>query len=512
MSSYTLNARRVNLKDFIDVALNHAKVNISANTLEKVQENRESLERIIKEGESVYGITTGVGANKDTAIYGEEMEDFQENLIISHAVGMGDLLSDDIVRGMMFLRLNSLAMGYSGIRPEILHSLQELLNKDVIPVVPQDGSVGASGDLAPLAHIALTLIGKGKAKYKDNVYDSSEALRLAGIKPIKLKAKEGLALINGTQLMATYAAFLAYYQKQLFDMADLIASMSLEAGMGTPAAFDSRIHRLKPIEGQMQSASYVWRILKDSKICKSHAECGKVQDRYSFRCIPQVHGASRQGLIEKMESILTEMNSVTDNPLVFNDYDVLSGGNFHGANIARVLGEFKGMIAAIGAISEKRTSYLLDPKADNGLLAFLVEDNISSGYMLAQYVAAHYVAENSMLAAPVANITGIPTCADQEDHVSMGPIDGKYGFKILDNVIKILAIEYLCAAQALDIKEKILRVSPSKVTALARNLLRDKGVKYIHEDVELNPYLDTSYELVKSAALLKPSAIQKIFR
>jgi histidine ammonia-lyase len=362
--------------------------------------------------------------------------------------------------------------------------------------------VGASGDLAPLAHVALALTGRGKVETGGKVADAKEALERAGLTPLRLQAKEGLALTNGTQLMTSYAALLALKQERLYKAADVVAAMSIEAGIGTRASCDPRIHDVRPHLGQVDSARNIWSLLEGSGILRSHTDCEKVQDQYSFRCTPQVHGSARQGLLEKGLSLLTEINAATDNPLIFEDGSVVSGGNFHGGTIARVLAEFGATIASVGAISEKRTAYLIDPRAGNGLPPFLVADPHSSGFMIPQYVAASYVAENGKLCTPVANVTGISTSAGQEDHVSMGPVDGKFAMKILDNVNRILGIEYLCAAQALDLQEKRLSAEPAPPTAAARALLRDRGVPFLEKDEELRPLVLRAVALIDSDRLV----------
>ncbi|MCU0723237.1 MAG: histidine ammonia-lyase [Planctomycetes bacterium] len=502
-SAVVLRPGSLSLREFRAVAEAGAPVEVDGSAWEGVRRSREVVERIVAEGRTVYGINTGFGALKNRAIPGESLEILQENLVVSHAVGLGPPLRTPLLRGMMLLRLASLSRGFSGIREETLRLLEAMLNRGVHPVVPEDGSVGASGDLAPLAHVALAMIGRGRAESGGEVLDARAALARAGLAPVRLQAKEGLALTNGTPLMTAYAAFLALGLETLLRTADLAAALSIEAGVGTRAACDPRIHRLRPHPGQARSAAHVWGLLEDSAILRAHRDCSKVQDQYSFRCTPQVHGAAWQGLIEKLPSVLTEMNAVTDNPLVFPDGAVLSGGNFHGGTVARVLSEFGPTIASVGAISEKRTSWLLDPRVENGLPGFLVEDPSSSGFMIPQYVAASYVAENGKLCTPVANLTGTSTSAGQEDHVSLGPAEGKFATRILENTRRVLAIEFLCAAQALDLQERRLGAAPAKATAAVRALMRAEGVPFVERDGELKPLLDRVCGLVDSGRLVE---------
>ncbi len=492
----------LDLETFI-AAVNGAEVSLPESAYDAVARSRQVVEQVIASDRVVYGVNTGFGALKNRQLHGEHLERLQENLVISHAVGMGALLPKRIVRGMMILRLASLARGFSGVRVELIQQLLSMINAGIHPLVPEDGSVGASGDLAPLAHIAMAVIGRGECEFKGETMPAKKALEAVGLKPLVLQAKEGLALTNGTQLMTTQAALLLHEQTRLYTQADIIAAMSIEAGIGTRVSCDPRIHQLRPHPGQARSANLIWNALSDSAIMRAHKNCDKLQDQYSFRCTPQVHGSAWQGLEEKRNTILCEMNSVTDNPLVFPDGEVLSGGNFHGGTIARVLGEFGAMMAGVGAISEKRIEYLLDPKSGNGLPGFLVGDAWSSGFMIPQYVAAAYVAENSKLSSPLANLTGISTSAGQEDHVSMGPIDGKYALKILENTRRILAIEYLCAAQALDLQEERLKASPSSVTSKARALLRLCGVPNVNADCEFRPFMLTAEAILRDGMLLK---------
>ncbi|MHC4599326.1 MAG: histidine ammonia-lyase [Planctomycetota bacterium] len=503
MNTFLLKPGELTLDDFRRVAVEGGEVSLDPASLDRVRASRAVVEKAVGEGDTVYGINTGFGALKDRTVPADGLEKLQENLLLSHAVGLGPPLSTALVRGMMLLRMNSLALGYSGVREEILHVLRDMLNGKIHPVVPRDGSVGASGDLAPLAHVALAVTGRGKVEVGGRILDADKALDRAGLSPLRLQAKEGLALTNGTQLMTSYAALLALKQKRLYKTADAVAAMSIESGIGTRASCDPRIHEVRPHPGQVDSARNIWRLLEGSEILRSHVDCEKVQDQYSFRCTPQVHGSARQGLIEKEPTLRTEMNAATDNPLIFEDGSVVSGGNFHGGTIARVLAEFGATIASVGAISEKRTAYLIDPKAENGLPPFLVADPHSSGFMIPQYVAASYVAENGKLCTPVANITGISTSAGQEDHVSMGPVDGKYSLKILDNVSRILGIEYLCAAQALDLQEKRLDAKPAGPTAAARDLLRGRGVPFLAADEELRPHVLRAVALVDSDRLVE---------
>jgi histidine ammonia-lyase len=408
------------------------------------------VERLVDAGKTVYGLTTGFGKLANVRIPDGEVRALQRNLVLSHAVGVGEPFSLEAIRAMMLLRAQSLALGYSGVRRELLELILACLNRRVHPVVPSQGSVGASGDLAPLAHMALTLIGEGYTEYDGRVVPSREAFAHAGLEPLTLEAKEGLALINGTQAMTAVGALTVYDALRLCTAADIAGAMSLEALKGTLHSFDPWVAKLRPQAGVADSADNLRRLGEGSPIHHSHEHCEKVQDAYSLRCMPQVHGASRGALRHVAEVVTREINSVTDNPLIVAEGDVvISAGNFHGQPVALAMDYAKAAIAELANISERRTAHLHDPTM-SGLPAFLTNyAGLHSGLMISQYTAASLVSENKVLAHP-ASVDSVPTCANQEDHVSMGTTAARQAAQILQNAQTVVAIELLNAAQALE--------------------------------------------------------------
>jgi histidine ammonia-lyase len=465
----TIDGNSLTIDQVIRVARSGEKVKIHQNNKELVNRNAEVVEGFVKEGKIVYGITTGIGSFADVAIPRAHVRELQMNLLMSHSSGTGPYIQDDQVRAMMLLRINALIKGYSGIRWETLQRLLYFLNENILPRVPQKGSVGASGDLVPLAHMSAPLIGLGKVEHKGKVWDAADLHTELGLKPITLEAKEGLALINGTQLMSAVGVLNAYDSLILCKTADIASACSIEALRGTDVPFDARVHMLRPHPGQSIVADNIKRMLEASQILPSHSECDKVQDAYSLRCIPQVHGATRDTVDHASIVLETEINSVTDNPIVFTDtQDSISCGNFHGQPVAFAL-DFLGIgIAELANISERRIERLVDPVLSN-LPPFLTpEGGLNTGYMITQYTAAALVSENKVLAHP-ASVDSIPTSANQEDHVSMGAIAAFKGADIVLNVRNVLAIELLCAAQGLDfIAEK-----PGKGVAAAHRIIRE---------------------------------------
>ena len=439
----------LSIDDVVRVARDGADVAIPPAARERMDASRRYIERLVDEGRTVYGVTTGFGKLASERIAAADVRQLQRNLIVSHAMGVGEPLPTETVRAMLLLRAQSLALGYSGIRTEVVQLLLELLDRGVHPIVPSQGSVGASGDLAPLAHIALTLIGEGHAQFRDQVLPAREALELAGLAPVILEAKEGLALINGTQAMTAIGALVIHDARELAVVCDIAAAMSLEALKGTRAPFDPRVTAVRPHPGAIAVARNVLAISAHSPIHASHADCDKVQDAYSLRCVPQVHGASRDALEHVAQVITREINSVTDNPLVFADDDhVVSAGNFHGQPVAVAMDYAKIAIAELANIAERRVEHMLDP-AVSGLPAFLaLQGGLHSGLMISQYTAASLVSENKVLAHP-ASVDSIPTSANQEDHVSMGTTAARQCAMILDNAHWVAAIEVLNATQAL---------------------------------------------------------------
>jgi histidine ammonia-lyase len=423
-----------------------------------VAESRGLIERILAAGETVYGVNTGFGKLADVRIPADKLAELQINLVRSHAGGVGDALAEAEARAMLLLRANVLAKGFSGVRAELLELLVGLLNAGVHPVIPEKGSVGASGDLAPLAHLALVVVGEGEAFYRGERVAGGDALRRAGLKPFTLTAKEGLALLNGTQAMTAVGALAVSRAKRVVELSDLSGAMSLEALKGTPAAFDARIHEARPHAGQIASAEHLLRLLEGSEIRESHREGDtRVQDAYCLRCMPQVHGAVR-GVLEHVAGVLeTEAGSATDNPLVFpgENAAVISGGNFHGAPLSYAFDYAALAMTDLAGITERRVDRLLNPDINEGLPAFLSTDpGLSSGFMIAQIVAAALINECQVLSHP-SSTGSIPTDGGKEDHVSMGMTGAIKLRQIVEHAERILAIELMCAAQALEFRRPL---------------------------------------------------------
>jgi len=466
---------------------------------EPVTASRKIVEQALGDGEAHYGINTGFGVLANKRISPDELTTLQQNILLSHACGMGDPVPPEITRLMLQLKIHSLSLGYSGVSEQTFLQLLRLEEKGVLPWVPSRGSVGASGDLAPLAHMCLPLIGRGE------VWDESTSGRIPaagvlnakGIEPVTLQAKDGLALINGTQMMAAYAAFILERTLNLQREADLLAAMSLEALQGSAAPFDARIHAIRPHHGQQVVASNIRKLLEGSEILASHRHCGKVQDPYSLRCVPQVHGASRDALDYARACVETELNSVTDNPLVFDGGDIISGGNFHGQPLALAMDFAAIALAELASISERRTYLLLE--GHDGLPKLLMQDTgVNSGFMMPQYTAAALVSENKVLCHP-ASVDSIPTSLGQEDHVSMGSISAFKLLMVLRNVERVLAVELLTSAQALDFRSAFL---PGHGVSFAHKALR-REIKHAVKDYEVKSDLDQCAEVLRSGALLK---------
>ncbi|MFC6618878.1 histidine ammonia-lyase [Deinococcus radiophilus] len=443
--------KQLTLGGFIAVVRGGETVELSEAARERIAKARAIIERIVEGDAAIYGVNTGFGRFENVQIDRQQLAQLQHNLIVSHAIGLGEPLPGEVVRGMLLLRAQSLALGHSGVRPEVVELLLALLNADALPVVPAQGSVGASGDLAPLAHLTLGLLGLGEMMYGGEVRPAAEVLRELGLDPLTLQAKEGLALINGTQLMGSLLALAMHDTRTLLHTANLAAAMTVEAKYGSHRPFGADVVGLRPHPGAVAVAAELRDHLRDSEIAPSHLTGdGRVQDAYSLRAVPQVHGASLDALEHAERALQTEFNSVTDNPLIFPDTgEVVSGGNFHGQPLAVTIDVLKVAVAELGSISERRTEQLLNP-ALSGLPAFLTpQGGLSSGFMIAQYTAAALVSENKVLAHP-ASVDSIPTSANQEDHVSMGAHGARQLREIVENVAGVLAIELACAAQGLD--------------------------------------------------------------
>jgi histidine ammonia-lyase len=435
-----------------------------------VEQSRAIVEKALSHDEPMYGINTGFGALANKRVGDEQLKQLQRNLVLSHSVGVGDLIPKDISRLMLQLKIHALGLGNSGISKETFERLIYFSDHDLIPAVPEKGSVGASGDLAPLAHMSLPLLGYGLFWNEDgtDTIPAEKVLSHHNLEPIDLQPKDGLSLINGTQLMGAYGAYVLEKSLSLMKSADLIAAMSLEALQGSIKPFDERIHNIRPHKGQQEVAKNVRELLIESEILESHRHCGKVQDPYCLRCVPQVHGASRDGLRYCREVIETELNSVTDNPLVFENGDIISGGNFHGQPLALALDHAKIALAEFASISERRTYLLLE--GHDGLPELLMEETgINSGFMIPQYTSASLVSENKVLCHP-SSVDSIPTSLGQEDHVSMGSISALKLLEVFQNAEQVLAIELFTAAQALDFRKPL---RPGRGVEIAHEFVRD---------------------------------------
>lgn len=448
-----LDGNSLTLEQVVDIARNGKKVELTTESIAAIKASRETVEHLIGKGRIIYGINTGFGKFSDVAISSEELEQLQKNLIYSDACGIGKCFERDVTRAIMLLSVNKLAKGFSGIRIETVNVLVEMLNKGVHPQIREKGSVGASGDLCPLAHMVMVMMGEGEAEYKGEIMEGEDAMKKAGITPICLKSKEGLALINGTCAMLGVAALAVNDAMNLLKTADISAALTFEALEGIKDAFDSRIHEARPHKGQLDVAENMLRLIEGSYLVTRQGE-KRVQDAYTLRCIPQVHGGSRPAIDYVKGVIETEINSVTDNPLVFpgeNEGEVLSGGNFHGQPVAIAMDTLGIAIAELANISERRIERLVNPVL-SGLPAFLApQGGLNCGFMVAQYAAAAVVSENKVLAHP-ASVDSIPTSANQEDHVSMGTIAARKAAVIIEHVTAVYSVELLCGAQAADFR------------------------------------------------------------
>ncbi|MCK4763426.1 MAG: histidine ammonia-lyase [Candidatus Aminicenantes bacterium] len=492
-----IDGNSLSIEDVSAVSRNDEQVELAAESVGKINRSRDFVEKILKENKTVYGINTGFGALANTFISKEDSTKLQENLIRSHAVCVGPPLAEDIVRGIMLLRANALTKGYSGVRKELIEFLVQLLNKKVYPYIPSQGSVGASGDLAPLAHLALVIMGEGECLEEGKRLPADEVLAKKGLKPLKLLAKEGLGLINGTQMMSAIGCLVVADAELLLKNAQVAGSMSLEALKGTARAFDEKIHALRPHPGQTRIAANIRKLIEDSEIIASHVNCERVQDAYTLRCMPQVLGpiADITGYARNVLTI--EINSATDNPLVFpEEEEVISGGNFHGEPLAFIMDYLCIALAEIASISERTTDRLVNPHV-SGLPPFLSsKSGLNSGFMITQYTAAALVSENKVLAHP-SSVDSIPTSAGQEDHVSMGAIAARNAAAIVKNVQQVMAIEMLCAAQGIDFQE----LAPGAGTKAAHRVIREH-VSHLEEDRVLYKDMEKVRELVVSGAIV----------
>lgn len=477
-------------------------VRLDPAAIPRLERSRAAVDRMVAEGRIVYGITTGFGRFKDRLISPDEVRQLQLNLVRSHSVGVGPLLPVEVVRAMILVRANTLALGYSGVRPSIVQLLLDMLNAGITPCIPAQGSLGASGDLAPLAHLALVVIGEGEAVVGGRAMPGGEALAAAGLRPLELEAKEGLALLNGTAQMVATGALLIRRAINLALTADIAACMSLEALHGTDRAYDARVHELRPHPRQINCADFLRKVLAGSRLLRRD-DPNNVQDAYTLRCVPQVHGAVRDSIAYAQWVIDIELNTVNDNPIIFvddrGDYDVISAGNFHGEPIALSMDYLSLGLTELGNMSERRCARLVDADSNGGVLPMFLTDRggLESGLMMAHYTAAALASENKVLAHPASADT-IPTSANVEDHVSMGATAARHVGLILDHVETIVAIELLLAAQGIDFRCRRMGLDGDCLgegTAVAYRLIRER-VPFLDGDVALSPLIEQVRRLV----------------
>lgn len=507
MEPIVISGDRLSVDDVVAVAQGKEVV-LDPGVLPKLLRSRAAVEQFVQRGEVVYGITTGFGRFKDKIISAEETQQLQKNLVRSHAVGVGPLLSDEIVRGMLLVRANTLALGYSGVRPAVIELLIDMLNQGVHPRIPSQGSMGASGDLAPLAHLALVLIGEGEANYQGQILTGAEALKRAGLEPLVLEAKEGLAVLNGTTQMVATGALLVRRAINLALTADVAACLSLEALHGTARAYDARVHAVRPHPRQIDCAEFLRKLVFGSRFLRGRDSLN-VQDPYTLRCVPQVHGAVRDAIAYAQWVINIELNAVNDNPIIFVDEetgeaDVISAGNFHGEPVAIAMDYLKLSLTELGNMSERRIARLVDADSNGGILPmFLTEHGgLENGLMMAQYTAAALAAENKVLCHP-ASADSIPASANVEDHVSFGATAARQAEQILNHVETIVAIELLAGAQGIDFRQRALKLDTTDMgwgTRVAYELIR-KETPFLDHDVVLAPEIEAVRRLVASGTI-----------
>ncbi|GGP47729.1 histidine ammonia-lyase [Shewanella saliphila] len=492
------------------ISRNSVKITLAKDAIKDINQSAEIVQQVLREGRTVYGINTGFGLLANTKIAPQDLQVLQRSIVLSHAAGIGQYMQDATVRLMMVLKINSLSRGFSGIRLEVIEFLIQLVNAGVYPCVPEKGSVGASGDLAPLAHMCLPLLGEGEMTYKGQIISASEGLEIAGLAPIELAAKEGLALLNGTQASTALALEGLFNAEDLFAASSVIGAMSVEAAMGSRSPFDARIHAARGQKGQIDSAAIFRHLLtSESEISQSHSNCEKVQDPYSLRCQPQVLGACLTQIRQAAEVLGAEANGVTDNPLVFQDTgDIISGGNFHAEPVAMAADNLAIAIAEMGAIAERRMALLIDSSLSK-LPPFLVNNGgVNSGFMIAQVTAAALASENKTYAHP-ASVDSLPTSANQEDHVSMATFAARRLRDMSENTRGVLAIELLAAAQGLDFRSPL---QPSAAIAKAKADLR-AIVSFYEQDRYFAPDIENAVDLLTNASFnrLLPQGLMPSF-
>jgi len=482
----------------LKLARDQLKGILSEETKAKIRNSYNNVQSIVKGDKIIYGINTGFASLCTTRISPSQIRMLQENLLKSHSVGVGSLVDQEISKLMLILKIQALCMGFSGVSLRLIERIIWHIENNYIPSVPKQGSVGASGDLAPLAHLFLPLIGLGYlSKDGINYIPTKELLNEYGLKPLQLQAKEGIALINGTQYISAYAVKISEKLQSCLDHADIISALTLESYLASPQPFAEKLINLRPHAGALIVAKRMRNLLKDSEFVESHKNCDRVQDPYSLRCIPQIHGASRDALLHLNEKLLCELNAVTDNPIIFSKEESYSGGNFHGQPLALLL-DYVGLAASeLGNISDRRIYLLLEGKW--GLPPYLIKDaGLNSGFMMLQYTSAALTSENKSLCFP-ASADSIPTGGGQEDHVSMGPISARKTLRIINNLKKILSIELLCACQAFDFRRPL---RSSKILESCHTYIRNK-IPHVTEDSILSEYINTATKILRSNDLLK---------
>lgn len=493
MNTVKIDGNHLTLKELVEISRNYARIELTEDAIQRMEKSRKLVDDYVDEGRVVYGITTGFGLFADVVISKDQTKLLQKNLILADCCSVGNPYPVEIVRAAMLLRINALAKGFSGIRLSTVQLLIDMLNSGIHPVVPEKGSVGASGDLSPLAHIVLVMLGDGEANYKGKIVSGPEALKAEGLQPVELISKEGLALINGTCVLTAVGALATYDAIKVLKLADISAALTIEALSGIIDAYDEKVHLARPHQGQINVAKNLLKLLKDSKATTRQGE-ERVQDAYTLRCIPQVHGASRDAIEYCLLKVEIELNSATDNPLIFVDQDqVISGGNFHGQPMAIAFDVLSIAVAEIANIAERRIERMVNP-ALSGLPAFLVSGGgLNTGFMVPQYTAAAIVSENKVLAHP-ACVDSIPTSANQEDHVSMGSISARQSREVLENVMRVLAIELMTAAQAIDFKSK---GKLGKGTDIAYNMIRNQ-VETLEVDRVFYKDMNACFEMIRT--------------
>ena len=499
-TSFTLIPGQLSLSQLRQLWQSQQPITLDTSAYPAIAASADTVAEVLATGKTVYGINTGFGLLANTKIAPDQLELLQRSIVLSHAAGYGELMDDHTVRLIMILKINSLARGYSGIRQSIIDAMLAMVNAGVYPCIPVQGSVGASGDLAPLAHMVLPLIGEGEVRYQGQKMPATEGLQQAGLSPVVLAAKEGLALLNGTQVSTALALEGLFHAEDLFAAASVIGALSVEAALGSRSPFDARIHAIRGQQGQIDAAAIYRHLLQDSsEIGDSHQDCEKVQDPYSLRCQPQVMGACLTQIRQAAAVLETEANGVTDNPLVFADEgDILSGGNFHAEPVAMAADNLALAIAEIGSLSERRMALLIDASLSK-LPAFLVNNGgVNSGFMIAQVTSAALASENKSLAHP-ASVDSLPTSANQEDHVSMATFAARRLAQMADNTRGVLAVEYLASVQGLDFRAPL---TSTERLEQARALLREQ-VSFYAEDRYFAPDIQTTAELLASGRLSK---------